>query len=204
MLKGEEFRDQVVVLSWHVDYWDYLGWKDPFGAKAHTERQKAYVPVLKARGLVTPQILVENALATKRWPEVIEKARRKPRAVKILADLTVEEGRLRAKVGLYEPEESLPEGAVVRPVLFQKKAVTEVSAGECAGRTLVEHFVVRRLGDPLPAVKLLEEAAKVSFDLPDGVEPSNLGLAVLVEDPKAMKTLESLSFDLPAAKPEPE
>ncbi|TVU38426.1 hypothetical protein EJB05_11795 [Eragrostis curvula] len=51
----------VVVLGFHVDYWDYRGWKDPFATSAWTVRQKAYVEALRLDTLFTPQVVVQDA-----------------------------------------------------------------------------------------------------------------------------------------------
>ena len=50
----------VVVLAFHVDYWDYMGWKDPFGSSQWTVRQKAYVEALGLDTLFTPQVVVQG------------------------------------------------------------------------------------------------------------------------------------------------
>lgn len=50
----------VVVLAYHVDYWDHVGWKDPFGSSQWTVRQKAYVEALKQDTLFTPQVVVQG------------------------------------------------------------------------------------------------------------------------------------------------
>lgn len=50
----------VVVLAYHVDYWDYMGWKDPFGSSQWTVRQKAYVEALKQDTMFTPQVVVQG------------------------------------------------------------------------------------------------------------------------------------------------
>lgn len=50
----------VVVLGFHVDYWDYRGWKDPFASSAWTVRQKAYVEALQLDTLFTPQVVVQG------------------------------------------------------------------------------------------------------------------------------------------------
>ena len=54
-------RDDVIALSMHVDYWDYLGWRDVFGQAAHTKRQRAYAATMKERMVYTPQIVVAGA-----------------------------------------------------------------------------------------------------------------------------------------------
>ena len=50
----------LLALALHVDYWDYLGWKDPFGSAQHTERQRAYARAQKQRTIYTPQMVVEG------------------------------------------------------------------------------------------------------------------------------------------------
>lgn len=51
-------RDDVIPLALHVDYWDYLGWKDTMGDPQHTKRQKAYAHVAGAGSIYTPQMIV--------------------------------------------------------------------------------------------------------------------------------------------------
>ena len=51
-------RDDVLALSWHVDYWDYLGWADEFARPEFTRRQQAYAHATGERAIYTPQIIV--------------------------------------------------------------------------------------------------------------------------------------------------
>ena len=53
-------RPDIVALSFHIDYWDYIGWKDPFASRATTDRQRAYARVLKQRYVYTPEIVVDG------------------------------------------------------------------------------------------------------------------------------------------------
>ena len=53
-------RPDIVALSFHVDYWDYIGWKDPFASRETTERQRAYARVLKQRYVYTPEMVVDG------------------------------------------------------------------------------------------------------------------------------------------------
>lgn len=50
----------AMVLVFHVDYWDYKGWKDPYGSSQWTVRQKAYVEALNLDTMFTPQLVVQG------------------------------------------------------------------------------------------------------------------------------------------------
>ena len=53
-------RDDVVALSYHVDYWDYLGWKDTLSRKENTERQYDYMRAFGGRSVYTPQAVING------------------------------------------------------------------------------------------------------------------------------------------------
>ncbi len=54
-------RPGVIALSVHVDYWDYIGWKDPFASAATTARQHSYAQTLKQRYVYTPEMVFNGA-----------------------------------------------------------------------------------------------------------------------------------------------
>lgn len=53
-------EDNVIVLGWHVDYWDYLGWKDEFSRPENTQRQMGYRDRWNLRSLYTPQAVIHG------------------------------------------------------------------------------------------------------------------------------------------------
>jgi hypothetical protein len=53
-------HEEVLALSLHVDYWDYIGWEDAFADPAHTKRQKAYAAKVGERMIYTPQMVVQG------------------------------------------------------------------------------------------------------------------------------------------------
>jgi len=130
-------REDVLALALHVDYWDYLGWKDPFSMAKFTDRQEYYNMVLGNRyRLVTPQMFFQgqSSVAGDKPAKInaaLAKQGSKPDAV----DLTVERqaGYFRVKI--------TPRGAVVSDpdvflVQYMPSLVTKVKAGENRGLTL--------------------------------------------------------------------
>jgi hypothetical protein len=194
-----------VVLAWHVDYWDRLGWKDTFADPAFTQRQKAYAKARKLRGLVTPQLFVASE-PTRQWrqlPQLVAKAAEGKRVVRIEAEARLAKGKVEATVRLrdLDPAVRVVKTVAVIPVLYRLEAVTTCNAGENKGRTLTEHFPVLAAGKPLPFTKALEDKGVAArFDAPEGVEAAELGVAVLVEDSKAMRTLECTAVPVTPAK----
>ena len=53
----EKYGEKIIILSQHVDYWDYLGWKDKFADPIYTTRQSKYRSHFNAKYLVTPQFI---------------------------------------------------------------------------------------------------------------------------------------------------
>src|SRR5258707_8836135 len=53
-------RSDVLALGFHVDYWDYIGWKDPYASKLATKRQHDYAAALRLHMVYTPQMVVDG------------------------------------------------------------------------------------------------------------------------------------------------
>ena len=53
-------RDDIIALAHHVDYWNYIGWKDPFSSPQATERQHSYARAMRKRSVYTPQMVIDG------------------------------------------------------------------------------------------------------------------------------------------------
>lgn len=53
-------KDKVIALSYHVDYWNYIGWKDPFSQKAFSDKQRVYSTKFNSSTIYTPQIVING------------------------------------------------------------------------------------------------------------------------------------------------
>jgi hypothetical protein len=132
---------QAIVLSEHVDYWNHLGWKDPFSAAQFSRRQETYCAMLAAQGPYTPQMIVDGEAQfvgsdAGRAAAAIAKAARRPKAEIKLT---------RSQAGLQVEIAAAPAGGDVWIALADDRDASQVAAGENKGRRLEHVAVVRSL-----------------------------------------------------------
>ena len=188
--------ESAVVLAWHVDYWDYLGWKDTFGSASATERQKRYRAARGLKNLQTPHLFAVNRpVSGAELAEAVRKEAAKKAPFAIEGSALLEKGKVvfEGKVKAMEGEGAAGEGVTVQAVLFARKTETKCTAGENKGKTLVEYCAVVAESKPVPLADALKKGIKVALATKETNE-ANLGVAVLVEDPKKMETLECAAF----------
>jgi hypothetical protein len=134
-------RPDVLTLSFHVDYWDRLGWKDPYSSHEATERQNRYATLLHLTSVYTPQIIVDG-----KWQAVgsdradvehaLDLARRSYKEIPVT--LALDHGRAHVNVSAVD----VAAGSVLL-IGFDRRHVTAVKRGENSGRTLAHVDVVR-------------------------------------------------------------
>jgi hypothetical protein len=139
-------RPDIVALSFHVNYWDYIGWKDRFASSETTARQHAYARSLKQRYVYTPEMVVDGRAhepGVKEGPieALLDQARRQSSArttpmLKRMADATLRIWLAATKL------ESGP--ADVTLFVYDRRHATPVERGENNGRRLENFNVVRR------------------------------------------------------------
>ena len=130
-------RPGVIALAWHIDYWDNLGWRDPFASKLSTERQKAYAGRLE-QVVFTPALVIDGAAMVigSQRPNV-EAAIGNAPPLPVSVTLTRSIDGLAADIGAA--------GTPVRALLatYDPEQATEVHAGENEGARLREYRIVR-------------------------------------------------------------
>lgn len=134
----------VIALAFHVDYWDYIGWKDPFAKRWSTERQRTYTAALGNRYLYTPEMVIDgrrDAPGTER-SAISQLINAEGAGDKILLTVT-EQSDDRYMVKIPGSKNRGP--ATVWLVFFDREHITPVARGENEGRTLHDFNVVREL-----------------------------------------------------------
>jgi len=144
---------EVIVVGEHVDYWDRLGWADPYSSPSSTRRQQDYAAALGQSAVYTPQVVVDGTYEgvgsdrNQVW-KAIAMAAARPKARMSLAPASLQDDR--QKVSLQVRIDGLRPAAADGPAILYL-AITEdglqsrVTRGENAGRVLTHAAVLRRL-----------------------------------------------------------
>jgi hypothetical protein len=172
-------RPSVLPLGSHIDYWDRLGWRDPFSSPAATARQQSYARALGLPGVYTPQVVINGrheAVGSDR--ETIDAVVAASTRMAVQAALAVEANALSIKVGAGQGQGRL------WLVTFDRQHETSVKRGENAGRTIVNVNVVRSLvpvgswsGSPLVLSRPLPSTGSDAAILLQGTDGRILGAA---------------------------
>jgi hypothetical protein len=148
-------RDDVVPLSMHVTYWDYIGWKDPFAKPEFSQRQRWLAQVSKSNSVYTPGVFVGGG-EFREWGSTFMQQRLFTRNTNSPAGASIRIEKVSASPSLWRVAATLePAQAVENRRLFiastKNGLVSKVKAGENHGRTLTNHHVVDFWSGALPA-----------------------------------------------------
>ncbi len=141
---------EVIVLSQHVDYWNNLGWTDPFSSHGFSERQSDYSRAFGKDGVYTPQMVIDGQTE---FPggnrgmalQTIARAARTPKAdVQVTGTPDGKGIKLAVRVE-HPPQVSAGDTAEVLLALTESNLASSVGSGENSGRRLTHVGVVRRL-----------------------------------------------------------
>lgn len=138
-------RPDIVALSFHVNYWDYIGWKDPFASAATTDRQRAYARALGQRSLYTPEMVFdgrahEPGTSQQEVDDMVEAMRRRASARATPRLERAADGAIAIALDDF----TLEQPADIILAVYDRRHTTPVRRGENSGATLDNFNVVRR------------------------------------------------------------
>lgn len=187
----------IIPMGFHVDYWNHLGWRDPFSSRAYSDRQYEYSQALGLNGVYTPQMVVDGRLEfvgsdARRAASAIAAAARAPKgAVALEWDGPDGRGRLAARVhvsGLRE--DAGGKGMDVFLAVTESGLENSVARGENSGRRLQHTAVVRRLMRLGSVPKGSREARHTaSVELDPGWDRAHLYLVAFAQERGAGRVL---------------
>ena len=189
---------QVICLSFHVDYWNRLGWNDPYSNPRYSDRQRSYATALGTRRIYTPQMVVNGTtefVGSQRADAnvaISQALRQKPTAQ---ITLRIEPNRTNETVVVHYKVTGNTEGHVLNMALTHTPPPNEVPKGENAGRTLSHVNVVRSF----KTVTLSQPIGTIILDVPDECDPVSAGICAYVQHEKTKAIsgaiMQSLAFN---------
>jgi hypothetical protein len=194
-LKAEAAKGRVVPLAFHVDYWDYLGWKDRFGDAAYGARHREAASRGGAKVIYTPQVLVDGR-EYMQWRKAggdrLPAAGQKPARAELRLDAALAANRLELSVRASSAQPA--RGAEAWIALYENGLSSDVKAGENRGVLLRHDFVVRRWLGPFAFDDGTLNIAR-AVDLPGDAVPAQSGVAVVAFDARGA-VLQALALPL--------
>jgi hypothetical protein len=175
---AEENNKNIIPLAFHVDYWNRLGWQDPFSCNAYSERQKYYSRKLGSE-VYTPQLIIngekEMVGSDEEKIKTTIAAALNERPLSTITDesCTISSGQVKTN---YSITGTLNNSMLIA-LLIQHKVITKVKAGENNGATLINYNIVRAYAS-YPA----KQAGSCSLSLPKDGNRSDLSLVLLTQN----------------------
>ncbi len=172
------YADQVIVLSYHVDYWDRLGWKDPFSQSIFSDRQRQYAQQFNLRSVYTPQAVVNGQLQfvgsnkQQLYKAIEDKSTASKTSTTSLDNINIQNNQLH--ITYNNPTLKTNEEIVIELVL--KQASTQVKRGENSGALLHHVNVVTGIN------RSLSSKGTLSFKLPSTFDKSDYQVVAFVQD----------------------
>ena len=170
----------IIPLAFHVDYWNYLGWKDPFSQPQFSERQRAYAAHTGSGSIYTPQLIVNGqkemvGSSSEKIASAIDDALRRNNTESIeLRIQNVTDGKVTVSYSLPVLSGKL----VLHIALVQKHTATQILRGENQGKQLVNNNVVTSFSTLIAPQK----QGSVEVNIPAQIAHNNLFVVLYAQN----------------------
>ena len=177
----QDYGDAILPLSFHVDYWDQLGWKDPFSSADYTQRQQSYVYVLHEDSPYTPEMVIQGEVGfvgsdARRARYELDQRVKASRPVITMKRLAPAAGG-KAEITFSVPKDLARKTDTLTVIVYENAPPIHVERGENAKEIMSGDFAVRRL--TTETVK--EGDHHLTIPLEAGWVASKTGVAVLAQ-----------------------
>ncbi|MEO5947791.1 MAG: DUF1223 domain-containing protein [Chitinophagaceae bacterium] len=181
----------VIPLSFHVDYWNRLGWKDPFSSAEYSYRQREYGQHFNNDGVYTPQLVVNGEYEmvgsdSRKAEAAIKKVLKENSSVILSVEKQIKDGN---KIKITSHAEGELNKQTLEVALVQKNATMDIKAGENRGEKLSHTNVVRVL-----KIQELNETNETSFTIPSGLADSNWDIVLFTRNKSDLKITGAIVY----------
>ena len=183
---------EVVPLALHVDYWDYIGWKDPYAQVSFDERQSWLVRANQQQTVYTPQFFVGGS-ELRSWRGALRDKVRQLNALPAAASIRIQANLTSGgALALSAEAHAGANPAALYLAVTESGLVSNVTRGENGGFTLTHDHVVRAWIGP---IRLAGGAARVQREiaLPAAWNRQRLDLVAFVQDERNGSVLQALN-----------
>jgi hypothetical protein len=187
----------IYTLSFHVDYWNRLGWEDPYSQPAFSQRQRDYASTWRNAQVYTPQMVVNGkkgfvgSSQPEAWQKIDKALTQSAAATVNLSAITTDQS-----VQVTYQLEGEFSGQYLQVALVEKEVETSVHRGENSGRKLQHSHVVRQFVSEKP-----DDSGQgtVNLLLPHNVLPQDAQLVAYLQDPSSLVISGGGSLELEPA-----
>lgn len=192
---------KLVPLSLHVDYWNYIGWRDPYSSAQYTARQREAGQRNRLRSIYTPQMVL-NGQDYRGWrrQDIVSSLKdlnAMPAAANLSMSWSEQQSASDNSLSITMHAELNPPHTASQPVVnlvvFENNLVSHVNAGENDGRTLKHDYVVRRLFSYPFATGRAGFTRQLSLPMNKDWNRDRLGLALFVQDNQSGEILQAMA-----------
>jgi len=201
-LEQNDFKlEEVVPLAFHVDYWDYIGWKDAFAKAEFSERQRRAARLQNSNTVYTPQFMLNGAdfpgwFRGSRLKEQVSDIHQTSAAVKIDLRLSNnEQNQLSLNTSVHSNTAHQIKHHQVFIAIYENGLKTAVKAGENKGRELTHDFVVREWYGPFK-LSSLDTAWQQERVIAAKWRDKNGGVAAFVQNGNTGEILQAASLKI--------
>lgn len=194
LTREQQAEGSVIPLAYHVDYWNHLGWSDPFSSAAWSRRQNDYARVMRSSQVYTPQVVINGTAQMvgsdegRVRREIARQLNQADRGAVTIDRVQPDGAALSVDLhAVLDATEVSGHSANVVVTLFENGASTQVASGENSGRRLDSDAIVRWQGSVL---KLRSRAGDtkttVRIPLQPSWIPAHLGVAAFLQDSSSL------------------
>jgi len=191
------WRDFVPV-SFHVDYWDYLGWRDRWAKQEYTRRQEAYAKLWHARNVYTPEFVRNGA----EWAAWRDAESVKDSANESAGVLTLDSSDTNKWMAGFSPATMRDVSYEIHLALLTGNVQSDVKAGENRGRILHHDFVVVSSHTSAMNRKGNNWSGSISIKIPAGLERGDLALAAWVTESGSLEPVQATGGWISRSRPD--
>ena len=189
--------ERVVPIALHVDYWDYIGWKDPYAQSRFSSRQRKLAQLTRSAIVYTPQVLLQGrdfrGWSRGEFHREVSKINARPAKAHLELSLDARETgafQVEARAELRDPAQQAD--AALYLGTYENKLLSRVQAGENRGRTLAHDFVVFEWAGPLEFKGAPRLTEKRRLPLLPRAVAGHSGVVAFVQNRASAEVLQAL------------